>query len=191
MGSGSRRLPPPGNRDEPLPDGCAGVGVHGTDAPDGPVVRRSDLRPRDLRHGDLAPGPPARRDGDRRAGRAGRRHGHAGVGGHGRQARQPGPRLQAAAPERALLGQDHVAATVNTLVLAYVGASLPVLLIFSIGETLLRRGYLEAVSEQIVAMLVGSIGLTSPSGHDGGRSRAGDTNQPRKAGARATSRASH
>jgi uncharacterized membrane protein len=58
------------------------------------------------------------------------------------------------------VGRDHVAATVNTLVLAYVGASLPVLLIFSIGNTsFVDAVNLEAVAEQIVAMLVGSIGL--------------------------------
>jgi uncharacterized membrane protein len=58
------------------------------------------------------------------------------------------------------VGQDHVAATVNTLVLAYVGASLPVLLIFSLGNTpFLDALNLEAVAEQVVAMLVGSIGL--------------------------------
>ena len=32
------------------------------------------------------------------------------------------------------IGQDHVAATVNTLVLAYAGASLPMLLMFSLGR---------------------------------------------------------
>jgi uncharacterized membrane protein len=58
------------------------------------------------------------------------------------------------------VGQDHVAATVNTLVLAYVGASLPVLLIFSLGDTPFGDAVnLEAVAEQIVATLVGSIGL--------------------------------
>jgi uncharacterized membrane protein len=58
------------------------------------------------------------------------------------------------------VGQDHVAATVNTLVLAYVGASLPVLLIFSLGDTpFLDAVNLEAVAEQVVATLVGSIGL--------------------------------
>jgi uncharacterized membrane protein len=58
------------------------------------------------------------------------------------------------------VGRDHVAATVNTLVLAYVGASLPVLLIFSIGDTpFMDAVNLEAVAEQVVAMLVGSIGL--------------------------------
>ena len=58
------------------------------------------------------------------------------------------------------VGRDHVSATVNTLVLAYVGASLPALLILSstrlgLGETLNS----EVVAKEIVATLVGSIGL--------------------------------
>ncbi len=58
------------------------------------------------------------------------------------------------------VGRDHVAATVNTLVLAYVGASLPVLLVFGVGETSFVDAISrEAVAEQVVAMLVGSIGL--------------------------------
>jgi uncharacterized membrane protein len=58
------------------------------------------------------------------------------------------------------VGHDHIAATVNTLVLAYVGASLPVLLIFSFGGTTFSDAInSEAVATQVVAMLVGSIGL--------------------------------
>lgn len=58
------------------------------------------------------------------------------------------------------IGRDHVAATVNTLVLAYVGASLPVLLIFSVGGTGIGDALnSEAVAEQIIGTLVGSIGL--------------------------------
>jgi uncharacterized membrane protein len=58
------------------------------------------------------------------------------------------------------VGRDHVAATVNTLVLAYAGAALPVLLIFSIGNTgFLDAVNVESVASEIVAMLVGSIGL--------------------------------
>jgi uncharacterized membrane protein len=58
------------------------------------------------------------------------------------------------------IGRDHVAATVNTLVLAYAGASLPVLLVFSVGATPFADAVNgEAVAEQIVATLVGSIGL--------------------------------
>ena len=58
------------------------------------------------------------------------------------------------------VGRDHVAATVNTLVLAYVGASLPILLVFGVGDVALVDAVnREAVSEQVVSMLVGSIGL--------------------------------
>jgi uncharacterized membrane protein len=58
------------------------------------------------------------------------------------------------------VGHDHIAATVNTLVLAYAGASLPVLLIFGIGDTPFADAVnTEAVAEQVVGMLVGSIGL--------------------------------
>jgi uncharacterized membrane protein len=58
------------------------------------------------------------------------------------------------------VGRDHLSATVNTLVLAYVGAALPVLLIFetqgtSFGDALNAEG----VAGEVVAMLVGSIGL--------------------------------
>ncbi len=58
------------------------------------------------------------------------------------------------------IGQDHVAATVNTLVLAYAGASLPMLLMFSLGRG--NYGYLvnfSFVAEEIVRTLVGSLGL--------------------------------
>jgi uncharacterized membrane protein len=60
------------------------------------------------------------------------------------------------------IGQDHVAATVNTLVLAYAGASLPMLLMFTLGQG--ELGYLvnfEFVAEEIVRTLVGSLGLVS------------------------------
>jgi uncharacterized membrane protein len=63
--------------------------------------------------------------------------------------------------ERALkVGRDHVSATVNTLVLAYAGASLPVLLIFSSSELGFGEALnLEIVAKEVVATLVGSIGL--------------------------------
>jgi uncharacterized membrane protein len=58
------------------------------------------------------------------------------------------------------VGRDHVSATVNTLVLAYVGASLPVLLIFSSADIGLGEALnLEVVAKEVVATLVGSIGL--------------------------------
>ena len=55
------------------------------------------------------------------------------------------------------VGRDHVSAT---LVLAYVGASLPVLLIFSATDLGLSDAFnLEIVAKEVVATLVGSIGL--------------------------------
>lgn len=58
------------------------------------------------------------------------------------------------------IGRDHIAATVNTLVLAYVGASLPLLLLFHISDQpalfLLSR---ETMAEEVVRTLVGSLGL--------------------------------
>jgi uncharacterized membrane protein len=58
------------------------------------------------------------------------------------------------------VGHDHISATVNTLVLAYAGAALPVLLIFSIGHTSFTDAVNgEAVAQEVIASLVGSIGL--------------------------------
>jgi uncharacterized membrane protein len=58
------------------------------------------------------------------------------------------------------VGRDHVSATVNTLVLAYVGAALPALLIFSSTQVgVLDAVNTELVAKEVVAMLVGSIGL--------------------------------
>lgn len=58
------------------------------------------------------------------------------------------------------IGQDHVAATVNTLVLAYAGASLPTLLMFSLnrGNYASLINY-EFIAIEIVRTLVGSLGL--------------------------------
>lgn len=60
------------------------------------------------------------------------------------------------------IGRDHVASTVNTLVLAYAGASLPLLILFSVSN----RGFVdvvnaEVVAEEVVRTLVGSIGLVA------------------------------
>jgi len=58
------------------------------------------------------------------------------------------------------IGRDHIAAMVNTLLLAYVGASLPLMLVFSIyQEPIWRRINREPIAEEIVRTLVGSLGL--------------------------------
>jgi uncharacterized membrane protein len=72
----------------------------------------------------------------------------------------PGLRFRQLYREAFSVGRDHVAATVNTLALAYAGASLPVLLVFSVGGVELAEAVnREAVAQQLVAMLVGSVGL--------------------------------
>jgi uncharacterized membrane protein len=72
----------------------------------------------------------------------------------------PDYRLRELFREALDVGHDHVAATVNTLVLAYVGASLPILLVFSVSGVAVSDALnTEAVAEALVGMLVGSIGL--------------------------------
>ncbi|WP_232666202.1 YibE/F family protein [Pseudonocardia sp. TRM90224] len=60
------------------------------------------------------------------------------------------------------IGRDHVASAVNTLVLAYAGAALPLLLLYSVAE----RGLGETLTAQVIATevvrtLVGSIGIVA------------------------------
>ena len=58
------------------------------------------------------------------------------------------------------IGRDHIAAMVNTLLLAYVGASMPLMLVFTIyQEPLWRRVNREPIAEEIVRTLAGSVGL--------------------------------
>lgn len=60
------------------------------------------------------------------------------------------------------IGQDHVAATVNTLVLTYTGASLPLLLVFTLANGSFRSLLnSEMLAEEIVRTLVGSLGLVA------------------------------
>ncbi len=58
------------------------------------------------------------------------------------------------------VGRDHVGSLVNTLVLAYTGASLSLLLLLNVGEFGFARALnLELVASEVVHTLVGSIGL--------------------------------
>jgi uncharacterized membrane protein len=60
------------------------------------------------------------------------------------------------------VGRSHIAATVNTLVLAYLGAGLPLLLLFALGGqdpiTVLNS---EIVAVEVIRALVGSIGIVA------------------------------
>lgn len=60
------------------------------------------------------------------------------------------------------VGRDHIASTVNTLLLAYAGASMPLLLLFTLSD--LPLGFVansEVVAVEIYRTLVGSIGLVA------------------------------
>ncbi|MEE1929981.1 YibE/F family protein [Streptomyces sp. TRM 70351] len=60
------------------------------------------------------------------------------------------------------IGRDHIASVVNTLVLAYAGAALPLLLLFSVAEASVGTvATSDLVAEEIVRTLVGSIGLVA------------------------------
>lgn len=58
------------------------------------------------------------------------------------------------------VGKDHIGAVVNTLILAYTGASLPlVLLLYTSSSPMLELINREAIAVEIVRSIVGSIGL--------------------------------
>ena len=58
------------------------------------------------------------------------------------------------------IGRDHVSASVNTLVLAYAGESLPMLLLFSITNVNLGMAInVSNIAEEIVRAMAGTIGL--------------------------------
>jgi uncharacterized membrane protein len=60
------------------------------------------------------------------------------------------------------IGRDHISSTVNTLALAYAGASLPLLMLFTLSaQSLGTVANGEVVAVEIVATLVGSIGLVA------------------------------
>ncbi|MCL2730861.1 MAG: YibE/F family protein [Actinomycetia bacterium] len=94
------------------------------------------------------------------------------------------------------IGRDHIASVVNTLVMAYAGAALPLLLLFSIARSgVVQVAGSELVAEEIVRTLVGSIGLVASvplttalaalvvSADRGGRSGDGDGGRSEAGGA--------
>lgn len=60
------------------------------------------------------------------------------------------------------IGRDHVASSVNTLLLAYAGAAMPLMLLFGLsGQNLGIVANSEVVAVEIVRTLVGSVGLVA------------------------------
>jgi hypothetical protein len=60
------------------------------------------------------------------------------------------------------VGRDHIASTVNTLLLAYAGASMPLILLFAVSDQPLDMvANSELIAVEIVRTLCGSIGLVA------------------------------
>ena len=60
------------------------------------------------------------------------------------------------------VGREHIAATVNTLLLAYAGAGLPLVLLFAVSDqSLAMVANSELIAVEIVRTLCGSLGLVA------------------------------
>ena len=60
------------------------------------------------------------------------------------------------------VGRDHIASTVNTLLLAYAGASMPLILLFAVSDqSLVMVANSELIAVEIVRTLCGSMGLVA------------------------------
>ncbi|MEZ4632029.1 MAG: YibE/F family protein [Deinococcales bacterium] len=58
------------------------------------------------------------------------------------------------------VGYDHIGSLVNTLVLAYTGSALPLLLLLHLNDFSLQRALnIELVATEVIHTLVGSVGL--------------------------------
>jgi len=75
---------------------------------------------------------------------------------------QQGLRAQPLFEAALRIGRDHISSTVNTLVLAYAGAALPLLLLFTQSHRAFSDiATSDVVATEIVQALVGSIGLVA------------------------------
>lgn len=78
------------------------------------------------------------------------------------QRAEPGASRRGVIARAMRVGRAHIAATVNTLMLAYLGAGLPLLLLFALGSqepmSVLNS---EVVAVEVIRALVGSIGIVA------------------------------
>ena len=74
----------------------------------------------------------------------------------------PGTHRSAVVGRAMRVGRSHIAATVNTLMLAYLGAGLPLLLLFALGgQDPMSVLNSEVVAVEVIRALVGSIGIVT------------------------------
>lgn len=76
--------------------------------------------------------------------------------------RNPGLRVRELVASGIRVGREHIASTVNTLLLAYVGAGIPLLLLFAVSnQSLAMLANSELIAVELVRTLCGSIGLVA------------------------------
>ena len=76
--------------------------------------------------------------------------------------RNPGLRIRQLVTSGIRVGREHIASTVNTLLLAYAGASIPVLMLLVVSnQSLVMVANSELIAVEIVRTLCGSIGLVA------------------------------
>ena len=76
--------------------------------------------------------------------------------------RNPGLRARQLVSSGIRVGREHIASTVNTLLLAYVGAGIPLLLFFAVSnQSLAMVANSELIAVELVRTLCGSLGLVA------------------------------
>ena len=76
--------------------------------------------------------------------------------------RNPGLRVRELVSSGIRVGREHIASTVNTLLLAYAGAGIPLLLLFAVSnQSLAMVANSELIAVELVRTLCGSIGLVA------------------------------
>ena len=76
--------------------------------------------------------------------------------------RNPGLTVRELVSSGVRVGREHIASTVNTLLLAYAGASIPLLLLFAVSnQSLAMVANSEVIAVEMVRTLCGSIGLVA------------------------------
>ena len=76
--------------------------------------------------------------------------------------RNPGLKVRELVSSGVRVGREHIASTVNTLLLAYAGASIPLLLLFAVSnQSLAMVANSEIIAVEMVRTLCGSIGLVA------------------------------
>lgn len=78
------------------------------------------------------------------------------------QYRNPGLRVRELVSSGIRVGREHIASTVNTLLLAYAGASIPLVMLFAVSnQSLVTVANSELIAVEIVRTLCGSMGLVA------------------------------